>query len=495
MKLLGVFPCTGRCLGFFSSLSSILCIHPISTTLPSPRSLICHRIYDCQLRWKLERSVITLRRKDKSWNLQRGWWCCGRQSWYSMADRVPQRHPSSSSQHSLDRPNSSHGINPDVFSDDFALEPFEVADGFRPSFPSQEERPPQLRTSPLRVSRRISTGPQSNSDQSIKKSRRPNEGPQSHERVNSFTLRYDAQNTRLPRLTSSAVSSSEMPDATTRGQRPMSTISNFSIPRTQSPYQGATGPSHPYGMYPQDISLARSSSVATQSTLRVPERAYNGPSGPTHPYGMYHQDAAEEGEVSPIEPSGPIIPVGFPGLGQHYRRRLGPDGEDADDIVGPDGHTEQLPPYTRYPDHLSRKGQISRPTSRPASVVEERQALASNGDQTSTNDFSATEHNNPQDHTPLSPIPEQANESGSIKEKWTAKSKRRLCYGRLPVWAICVIVFIVFLLAALLGGIIGRFVGHKSSKHNKTDHGQPQPDAALSASYTPYVTVLYDRPL
>ena len=267
----------------------------------------------------------------------------------------------------------------------------------------------------------------------------------------------------------------------------MSTISNFSIPRTQSPYQGATGPSHPYGMYPQDISLARSSSVATQSTLRVPERAYNGPSGPTHPYGMYHQDTAGEGEVSPIEPNEPIIPVGFPGLGQQYRRRLGPDGEDADDIVGPDGHTEQLPPYTRYPDHVSRKGQISRPTSRPASIMEEQQALAPNDNSASANEAD-TERNGPQENVPLSPIPEHANESGSIREKgkWSARSKRKLCHGKLPVWAICTLVFIVVLLAALLGGVIGRFVGHRSGKHNKTDHGQP-PDAAVSASYTPYV--------
>ena len=403
-----------------------------------------------------------------------------------MADRVPQRQSSSSSQHSLDRANSSRSLNPDIFSDDFALEPLEVADGFRPSLPSQDDRLSQSRTSPLRVNRRTSTGPQSNPDQSIKKQRRHNEGSQLHGRVNSFTLRYDAQNTRLPRRTPSTVSSSEMSDATGRGLRPMSTISNFSIPRTQSPYRGGTGPSHPYGMYPQDISLARSPSIATQSTVRVPERPYNGPSGPTHPYGMYHQDTAEEGEGSPVEPTGPTIPVGFPGLGQHYRRRLGPDGEDADDIVGPDGHTEQLPPYTRYPDHVPRKGQVSRPTSRPTSIVEEQQALAStptNSHQPSANDHLATERNDPQESAPLSPIPEQANESGSIKEKLTARSKRRLCRGRLPVWAMCGVIFILVLLAAILGGVIGRFVGHRSSKHSKTDHGQDPPDAgALPAT-------------
>ncbi|KAF3761336.1 hypothetical protein M406DRAFT_357696, partial [Cryphonectria parasitica EP155] len=108
-------------------------------------------------------------------------------------------------------------------------------------------------------------------------------------------------------------------------------------------------------MYSQDTRLARTMSVATTSTTPTarPESEYNGPTGPSHPYSMYPQNPVEE---TPRQPAVPAIPVGFVNTPDPYQRRLGPEGEDMADIIGPDGHTEELPPYTRYPDeYYTRK--------------------------------------------------------------------------------------------------------------------------------------------
>ena len=275
-------------------------------------------------------------------------------------------------------------------------------------------------------------------------------------------------------------SASDTSDATAFGQRPMSTISTSMVPRAQSPYQGATGPSHPYGMYPQDIALARSSSATTNSTIRIPERPYLGLNGPTHPYGMYLQGTVHEGEVSPLEETTPQIPVGFPGLGQHYHRRLGPDGEEADDIVGPDGHTEQLPPYTQYPDETSHKERSPGP-----SPVDNNGTLAGTlhaaHTTTSTADLLTPGDRNAQVDVLREAVPEQVNETGSTKEKWSEKSKRRLCHGKLPVWGIILIVVLLVALGAVLGGVIGRWVGRK---HAKGSLGLPAPDQALQSQTT-----------
>ena len=125
-------------------------------------------------------------------------------------------------------------------------------------------------------------------------------------------------------------------------QRTSSTSSRFSMPRSQSPYVGPTGPSHPYAMYPQ---VTRASSIASESTIRPMERAFVGHPRPEHPYSMYPQNTVPE-EDNPI-------PLGFPGLGAIYRTRRADD--EVADIVGVDGHVEELPPYTRYAENMLPK--------------------------------------------------------------------------------------------------------------------------------------------
>lgn len=130
-----------------------------------------------------------------------------------------------------------------------------------------------------------------------------------------------------------------------------STTLDSPVLRVESPYSGPSGPSFPYQMYPQNVRLARTASLATTSTAAAPasERSYAGPHTPAHPYGMYPQNIGADD--APIMAPEPAPPVGFPGLAAGpYQRRLGPDGEDVADMIGPDGHTEELPPYSRYPD-------------------------------------------------------------------------------------------------------------------------------------------------
>lgn len=66
--------------------------------------------------------------------------------------------------------------------------------------------------------------------------------------------------------------------------------------------------------------------------------------GPAHPYALYPQDVSVAAIAVP-EP----VHVGFPGHLQQFQRGIGPEGEEQD-IVGTDGHAEQLPPYSRYAD-------------------------------------------------------------------------------------------------------------------------------------------------
>ncbi|MCJ1399462.1 hypothetical protein MMC11_002664 [Xylographa trunciseda] len=378
-----------------------------------------------------------------------------------MAERTPTRHSSTSSRRSSLRP-----VNPDVFSDDYALEAIPVSDGFRPAqvennpiFPTRST----LRSIPRRpVPSEPRSEPPSNSPWRKKSSK-------GYGRGGSVSSRHAAPVGQLPQRTPSMASVSAMSDATS-SQRQTSMISGFSVPWIPSPYQGATGPSHPYAMYPQDTTPNRTS---TLSSIRPPERSYNGPDGPMHPYGMYPQNTALEPETSPGNAFVPIAPVGFPGLGQHYTRRLGPDGEEADDIIGPDGHTEQLPPYTKYPDAALTKERYApnAPDSEesPASPLTRSDTPAVQGlmDETQISDDENVEINVAAAEAASQPV-----WRGTARQRWTRRSKKRTCCGAVPRWAVILIVVLAVLLAAVLGGVIGRWVSQSHNNHMGGGQGQ-----------------------
>lgn len=313
--------------------------------------------------------------------------------------------------------------------------------------------------------------------------------------IDSFALRNDGglgQMSRAPMFASQEDNSIGL--SRTSSSSSVSSISSHSIMmRSESPYRGPTGPSHPYNMYNQDSRLARTASIATTSTMSAPpqEMSYTGPSGPTHPYGMYPQSTVSSD--SDHLPVAPPIPVGFPGLNNEYQRRLGPEGEEAADLIGPDGHTEQLPPYTKYPDEaFARK---SRPTSIPAPTpvphiqmpapVVPISGAGGMGLATRNPEFASQEdlqlsrsHQSSRSimserssHYDIAAITEY-NEKPKLN-KWQVAAKKKLC-GVVPVWVVLLIVLIFISFGIILGtafAILRPKHGNNGNKHHRDGDG------------------------
>ncbi|QSZ30155.1 hypothetical protein DSL72_004675 [Monilinia vaccinii-corymbosi] len=277
-----------------------------------------------------------------------------------------------------------------------------------------------------------------------------------------------------------------------------SASSDSTIMRPESPYQGPTGPSHPYNMYSQESRLARTASIATTSTMPVPpqELSYTGPSGPTHPYGMYPQSTVSS--YSDHLPAAPPISVGFPGLNNDYQRRLGPEGEEAADLIGPDGHTEQLPPYTKYPDEaFARKARptsipvpVSIPTIQmPAPIVPISGAggmgLATRNPEFSSQEDLRSPHSRQSARSIMSDrnshhvdtAATEYNEKPQLK-KWQVAAKKKLC-SIVPVWVIVLIVLVFVIFSIVLGAVFTIL----RPKHNR-DPNKPHHDGGGKSSQT-----------
>ena len=241
--------------------------------------------------------------------------------------------------------------NPNVFDDEFAVDGFDmVADGFRPGGDAGAQETDQYRSSqdpPIRtVSAHYASNPalttigSTRSRDSMRKSRNYD---------NPFASPEDEPRLEFER-TPSMHSQSTASYAPGLARRSTSSASSQSFAGTHSPRFGAGGPSHPYAMYTQGT-VPRSPSVATSSTVRAPYRNSSLRQTPQHPYTLYPQGVGERDLIDAEVPESHVpVPLGFPGLGvQAYQRIRGPDGEEQD-IIGADGHAEQLPPYSRYPE-------------------------------------------------------------------------------------------------------------------------------------------------
>lgn len=295
----------------------------------------------------------------------------------------------------------------------------------------------------------------------------------------------------------------------------VSTTDSPSI-RVESPYPGPQGPAHPYAMYPQ-----RALSSATTSTAPVADGMYHGPRGPAHPYGLYNQTTAP-GEGT----RGSGIPVGFSGQ-DTYRRQIGPDGEEAGVLVGPLGHTEELPPYTRYPEEAyARKpgpptdeeatissaatalsppahtqatapASASTTTSVGATVVASispAQSIPGAGgiglatrdpEYASTDDLdsprsrlSTRSFTSDASQHEINTAARTVTEKPSSQGKWQKRAKKRM-WGIVPYWAICLLAVALAVMGIILGAVIGTFLaGHKRPTTR-------QDDALVSLSVSP----------
>lgn len=201
---------------------------------------------------------------------------------------------------------------------------------------------------------------------------------------------------------------------------------------------------------------------------------------------MYPQNTLPEAESSDtlIAP----VPVGFPGLNNNYQRRLGPDGEEIADIIGPDGHTEQLPPYTKYPDEaIARKG-------RPNVEIPVVDGAGGIGLATRNPEFSSREDlespSRQSTHSAVSSaVSEQSHHqvnlaAATISEKpelkpWQKMARRKVC-GVVPLWVLLVVALVFILFGIILGSVFAAL---------KPKHG-PGPDATVNDPYSgknPYV--------
>ena len=260
-------------------------------------------------------------------------------------------------------------------------------------------------------------------------------------------------------------------------RRSVSSASSHQFARSSSPRFGA-GPSHPYNMYPQGT-MARTPSVATTSTLR-PQRQSSA-RGPQHPYALYTQgvgdDFDDEAETAPN-----LVPVGFLGVGEHYQRRRGPDGEEQD-LLGAFGHTEQLPPYTRYPEDGPEKMPLldvpNPPTAMhsrapvlgtdPAMELMHTQLSAAPPQQSMTDPSELDRRSTISSRRSLVPSALADSLDDSLRndsldtnktwseKNWREKRKTRVC-GGVPCWWFIVITGAVVFIAAMLGGVLGGFL-------------------------------------
>lgn len=283
------------------------------------------------------------------------------------------------------------------------------------------------------------------------------------------------------------------------GSSAQSTQSNGAQPmREVGSYQGSTQPSHPYQMYPQ-----RTASSATASTASRAERqSIDSTRGPTHPYTLYTQNTASAEESSPPQQPQSHIPVGFNGMGNGYRRQIGPDGEEAGDLIGPLGHMEELPPYTRYAQDPYQTKSASTESANtpssptvatvgavtigatvsPSSPIEAIPGAGGIGLATRNPEFASTED--------LAGLPYRSRSVRSVSSeeshhdinsaardyaekpqmgKWQKRARKKL-WGIVPYWSICLLFICVVLLGVVMGAVIGTIMTrHGGSKGGSGD--------------------------
>ncbi|KAH7027881.1 uncharacterized protein B0I36DRAFT_328115 [Microdochium trichocladiopsis] len=369
---------------------------------------------------------------------------------------------------STSRASNALSLNIDDNEEDFALAAMGISDSYRPS-----PAPPTSHYHPV---------PAASVDMST--AARPSSIAKNHRRHDSLTLRHDGPNGHDGSSTSARTEASS---ALLSRSSSVSTVSASPFISPEDPYEGPSGPSHPYQMYPQNVRLARTASLATTSTAPVSEQSYSGPRGPTHPYMMYPQNTVPEPSIA--EDHSPVtMPanVGFPGSMDRYQRRIGPDGEDAADLIGPDGHTEQLPPYSRYPDEAYHRkalglGVPTPPVVQPASsqAATSAQAIPGAGGigrATRNPEFSSTEDlgdavsplsrqsvrsfaSEPSQHEVNTAAAAVADEKAPPRG-WKQTARKRV-WGVVPCWAVGLAVLVLVLMGVVVGAVIGSMFGSR----------------------------------
>ncbi|KAL9128378.1 MAG: hypothetical protein Q9217_002932 [Psora testacea] len=200
---------------------------------------------------------------------------------------------------------------------------------------------------------------------------------------------------------------------------------------------------------------------------------------------MYPQNTVSEFEQDPFNDPPHALRAAYPPgsrpAPRSFQRRLGPDGEDVDDLIGPDGYTEQLPPYTRYVNDVPPK----RDPDEASSVIVPASNQRPTVPQPERSDETLHQRSPPGDiRIPITPTTAQLpshhpitddstrvnsttavdvlpkSEGGNFTQRVQDRGKKRVCWGNMPCWLLALIVLIVFL-AVLIGGVVGGLLAHK----------------------------------
>ncbi|KAK8195092.1 uncharacterized protein BKA78DRAFT_100073 [Phyllosticta capitalensis] len=453
-----------------------------------------------------------------------------------MDSRQPNRHDQAPS-----------NTNPNIFDDEYAVEnssdldgEFAVADGFRPgtqTLPDQGTTTVASRTSAALDHRwsRQSSVRHSISENFPPETKNPS-GPGSsslqprssiskggHAPPSSMTMANEGSTADTPL---NDLPAAQCPAIPLQHRISIASTSSFAtVQNSSSPYAtGNSGPSHPYGMYPQGTGLTRSLSTSTTATSRNPGRSSVAGQAPQHPYGMYPQNVVDDpDEIQTAPAMTNTVPVGFPGLGAGFHRQIGPDGEEQD-IIGPDGHTEQLPPYSRFPEEGPTKASLlavpeeygmyetdtpaGGATAASGAAVAAAATAAAAGSATnpsaealvgnaSTNRGVTNGPNDGQngqgqtgsDASSTVVGTDHGNDRRPWSEKtWDEKKKTKILWGKVPLWLLIIALVIILILAIVLGAVIGTLVTRDKMADKKHQYQNPSAILTSRIDATPIAT-------
>ncbi|KAF4122133.1 hypothetical protein GMORB2_7726 [Geosmithia morbida] len=359
-------------------------------------------------------------------------------------DSVRRRSPSVVS-------SASHGSRTE---ESYDLEEFHVADGFRPTDESsQSEGSPRIPDQSARQP--LSQVHTNNSSTNFP-------APQQQKQSDTFATDTTPENGIRPRPSSISKSHRPHESLTLRNDGSSAGAANRDGPVQLSAASiaatGSAGPSHPYNDYVQGTST-EAAAGPTSNSQNARQGDYSGPSRPTHPYSLYPQST----EPLP-DTTAEAIPVGFAGLGGGYQRQVGPDGESGD-LIGPMGHLEELPPYTSqspHGDEAADEGQNG------LTVTRSVQSRGSREESDSTRSGSSDGPKDYEEQDPRSSMP-----------KWKRRARTKVL-GIIPCWAICLLVFALFVVGIIMGAVLGVLLAGRPDK--KPNSQESQMKAKLSSS-------------
>lgn len=137
-------------------------------------------------------------------------------------------------------------------------------------------------------------------------------------------------------------------------------------------------------------------------------------------------------------------------------------GNDIADIVGADGHIEELPPYTRYPNNGVPKDSMSEVDIAVDGQTQDRPDAPLSPQSTNSD-------NNVAVNVAAARTAGGDCDSG-FKERWREKSRKTVLCG-LPLWCLLILLAVMILVGAI-GGIIGGVVASRQQS-DSVDDAQP----------------------